>query len=43
MVSSVLDLETDELVAELARIGKAHAADPDYRKLRSTLPADWPF
>jgi hypothetical protein len=43
MVSSVLEIEPEELVARLTRLGREHPADPAYRKLRQRLPGEWPF
>ena len=43
MVSSVLDMEVDELLAILQRLLSDCADDPDYRHLRADLPADWPI
>ena len=42
MVSNVLDMEPEALVAALQHLRAQLAADPDYRKLRADLPADWP-
>ncbi len=43
MVSSALDVELDDLRKQLERI-HAHSKDnPDYKKLRSTLPKQWPI
>ncbi len=43
MVSSSLDMNLDELLATLERLRVDFGADPDYRELRSALPADWPL
>jgi hypothetical protein len=43
MVSSALDQDLEELLATLERLRVEHAADPEYRSLRSALPADWPL
>ena len=43
MVSSVLNLEPDELLQLLQRFARDYADDPDYGELRSELPADWPI
>jgi hypothetical protein len=43
MVSSSLDLEVDELLATLERLRAQFGADPDYVRLRSELPPDWPL
>ena len=42
MVSSALDMELGELLHSLDRIRREHGDDPEYRELRSVLPADWP-
>lgn len=43
MVSSVLNIEVDELMALLQRLGSDCADDPEYRRLRADLPAAWPI
>ena len=43
MVSSALDEDLVELLATLERLRVEHADDPDYQRLRSALPADWPL
>ena len=43
MVSNVLELEPDELVAALQDLRAHFAADPEYKKLRADLPDDWPI
>jgi hypothetical protein len=43
MVSSALDMELDELLATLERLGATYTADPEYAELRSALPRDWPL
>ena len=43
MVSNTIDMDLEELLAVLERLRREHADDPDYRKLRSALPADWPL
>lgn len=42
MVSSALDMELDDLRKQLERI-HARSTDPEYKKLRSTLPKHWPM
>lgn len=42
MVSNTLEMELEELVATLKRIGETCGEDPDYQKLRAPLPDDWP-
>ena len=43
MVSNVLDLTAEELLARLQRMRREYADDPDYAALRAALPADWPI
>jgi hypothetical protein len=43
MVSSVLDMELDELHQTLLRIRQQYAEDPEYQETRSSFPADWPM
>jgi hypothetical protein len=43
MVSNVLDMEQDELVALLKTFKKKYAEDPEYREARDALPKSWPF
>ena len=43
MVSSALDLELDDLRTQLERIRARSQDDPEYKKLRSTLPKQWPI
>ena len=43
MVSSSLDMEIEELYATLERLRVEHGSDPDYVRLRSDLPEDWPL
>lgn len=43
MVSNVLEIAPDELVAALRQLRTQLAADPDYQKLRADLPDDWPI
>ena len=42
MVSNVLGMEPEELVAELMDIRARHADAEEYRRLRADLPEDWP-
>lgn len=42
MVSNTLEMELEDLVATLKRIGGTCGEDPEYRKLRAPLPDDWP-
>ena len=43
MVSNTLDMELDDLVATLKRVGETCSEDPEYQKLRAPLPDDWPL
>jgi hypothetical protein len=43
MVSNVLGMDADDLLATLQRLGREYANDPDYTGLRAELPADWPI
>jgi hypothetical protein len=43
MVSSALDLSLEELYETLERLRVEFGEDPDYVKLRSTLPREWPL
>jgi hypothetical protein len=43
MVSSVLGMTDEELLAALHRIREESADDPEYRQLRDSLPAEWPM
>ncbi|HET6317703.1 MAG TPA: hypothetical protein VFG86_14690 [Chloroflexota bacterium] len=43
MVSSVLDMDLEELYATLERLRVEHAHESDYQTLRNALPADWPL
>ena len=43
MVSSALDMELADLRAQLERIHATSKSDPDYKKLRATLPKQWPM
>jgi hypothetical protein len=43
MVSSALDMELDDLRKQLQRIHARSTDDPEYKKLRSTLPKQWPM
>ena len=43
MVSNTLEMELDDLVATLKRVGETCGEDPEYRKLRAPLPGDWPI
>ena len=43
MVSSALDRELADLRKQLERIGARLKDDPEYRRLRATLPTRWPM
>jgi hypothetical protein len=43
MVSSALDMDLRELLDGLERFRRDYADDPEYRRLRAELPADWPL
>jgi len=43
MVSSALDLELADLRKQLERIRAQSKRDPDYKRLRATLPKQWPI
>jgi hypothetical protein len=43
MVSNVLNLRPEELLAALKRFSESYADDPEYVALRSELPPDWPI
>ena len=43
MVSSALDMELADLRTQLERIHARLKDDPDYKKLRATLPKQWPM
>jgi hypothetical protein len=43
MVSSVIEVELDDLLATLERLRQEHGDDPAYQQLRAALPADWPL
>jgi len=43
MVSNVLEVDQDKLIKQLKTFKKTYAADAEYKKLRASLPKDWPF
>jgi hypothetical protein len=43
MVSSAIDMDLQELLDTLERMRREAGNDPEYRELRSQLPADWPM
>jgi hypothetical protein len=42
MVSNAVEMSEAELIRELSRIKREHAADPEYKELRRELPRSWP-
>jgi hypothetical protein len=43
MVSSAIDMDLQELLNTLERFRREYADDPEYARLRSELPAEWPI
>jgi hypothetical protein len=43
MVSNVLGMDQQELIALLKTFKKKYAGDADYAKLRAELPKGWPM
>ena len=43
MVSNVLEVAQDDSAKQLKSFKKKYADDPEYKKLRASLPKDWPF
>jgi hypothetical protein len=43
MVSNVLEMEQDELVALLKSFKKTYAGDPEWTKIRAGFPKSWPI
>jgi len=43
MVSNVLGITPEELIAQLKALRASHASDRDYQRLRADLPASWPI
>jgi len=43
MVSSALDIELSDLRKQLERIHARSKDDPEYKRLRATLPKQWPI
>jgi hypothetical protein len=41
MVSNVLGMTDEELLAELRRMAEQYAGDPDYQAARAELPSEW--
>lgn len=42
MVSSAVDMDTEEVIRALDRLRANHGDDPEYKRLRKDLPKDWP-
>jgi hypothetical protein len=43
MVSNVLETEQAALIRQLKTFKKKYADDAEYKRLRATLPKDWPI
>jgi hypothetical protein len=43
MVSNVLEVDEDELVKRVRTFKKKYADDPEYKKVRASLPKEWPL
>jgi hypothetical protein len=43
MVSNVLEVDEDDLLKRVRSFKKKYADDPEYKKLRATLPREWPI
>jgi hypothetical protein len=43
MVSNALDMELADLRTQLERIRARSKGDPEYKRLRATLPKQWPI
>ena len=43
MVSNVLEVDQEKLIRQLKSFKKKYAEDVEYKKLRASLPKDWPF
>jgi hypothetical protein len=43
MVSNVLEMDQTELIRQLKTFKKKYASDPEWKKLRSGFPKDWPI
>lgn len=43
MVSSVLNMGAEEVLAALRRMSQEYQGDPEYAEVRAQLPADWPI
>ena len=42
MVSNVLRIDQDELIAKLEELARTSTSSDEYHQLRGQLPADWP-
>jgi len=43
MVSNAVKMDQKQVIAALKRLRAHHSDDPEYKKLRKALPADWPI
>jgi len=43
MVSNAVKMDQKQVLAALTRLRARHSKDPEYKKLRKDLPADWPI
>jgi hypothetical protein len=43
MVSNVIEVDQDDLIKQLKTFKKKYAEDAEYKKLRASLPKDWPL
>ena len=43
MVSNVLEVDQETLIRQLKTFKRKYAEDVEYKKLRASLPKDWPF
>jgi hypothetical protein len=43
MVSNVLEIDQAELIQQLKSFKKKYANDPEWKKIRASLPKDWPI
>jgi hypothetical protein len=43
MVSNAVKIAQKEVIAALKRLHAKHSDDPEYKKLRTELPKEWPI
>ncbi len=43
MVSSAVNMTDEKVIRALKRLRKLHSDDPEYKRLRKDLPAEWPI